>query len=56
MFLKDRSNIPNGDYLHFLKNQRSHYLRKKISLDKSGKETFSLKDLENAFGKNNVYL
>ena len=56
ILLKDHFNIPNGDYLHIFKNQRSHFLRNKISLDKTGKITFSLNDLENALGKNNIYL
>ena len=54
--LKNSTNIPNGDYMHITKNQRSHFLKNSISLDKSAKITFSSKDLEISLGENLVYL
>ena len=54
--LKNEKNLPIGDYMHLAKNQRSNFLRNKISLDESAKVTFSVKDLETILGKNLIYL
>lgn len=55
-FLKDKTNLPIGDYMHILKNLRSHFLRNEISLDANGKVTFSIDDLIKAFGDQEPFI
>lgn len=54
--VKDRTDIPIGDYLHIFKNQRTRFRKCNIALDKNGEFAFSIEDLKDSLGHNNKYL
>lgn len=54
--MKNKQDIPIGDYMHIFKNLRSRFKKCKIALDKDAKYTFSLNDLKQSLGDSNQYL